>query len=139
MGASFTEKSIWVQLISMLVVLGGYFVLAAPKLAGGQTPISGFVPLFAGSVVIMVGLLVAGHVAIAVAGRPDGRDERDRLIEWRAGSNAGWVAVVGVLAALCGLVLSVDGVWIAHLLLLSLFLASIWKFLLQIYYYRRGT
>jgi len=139
MSASFTEKSVWIQLVSMVLVLGGYFVLAAPMLAGGASPISSFVPLFAGSIVIMVVLLVAGHVAIAVGSQPDGRDERDRLIEWRAGSNAAWVAVAGVLVALGGLVMSVDGVWIAHLLLLSLFLAGIWKFLMQIYYYRRGT
>lgn len=86
----------------------------------------------------MVAVLVVGHTAAAIASRPDGRDERDRMIEWRAESNSGWLLGAGVLMGITAMVLSVPNVWTAHLLLLSLFLSELLKLVLQIVYYRRG-
>jgi hypothetical protein len=83
-------------------------------------------------------VIVAGHIVVAVASRPDGRDERDRLIGWRAESNSGWVLGAGVVTAVTGMVSSLPNVWIAHLLLFSLFLSEVLKLVLQLVYYRRG-
>ena len=79
-----------------------------------------------------------GHVVVAIASRPDGRDERDRLIEWRAESYSGWLVATGVLLGITGMVVSVPNVFTAHLLLLSLFLSEVLKLVLQLVYYRRG-
>ncbi len=138
MNTSFQEKSVWIQMVSMVVILGSYFVVAAVMLSKGLTTLPAFVPLFIAAVVLMVVVLVVGHIVVAIASRPEGRDERDRLIEWRAESNSSWVLAVGVLAAVTGLVLSTDNVWIAHLLLLSLFLSEVVRYLFQLVYYRRG-
>ena len=40
MNASFEEKSVWVQLISMVVVLGSYLVKAAGMMSAGITDLA---------------------------------------------------------------------------------------------------
>jgi len=139
MNASFEEKSAWVQLIALTVVLGSYFLLAGRLLAAGVLELGIYVPLFVGAIVLLVVVLVAGHILVAIASRPDGRDERDRLIEWRAESNASWILGMGVLGAIGALLFAVENVWIAHLLLLSMLVSEIAKLLLQVYYYRFGV
>ena len=138
MNASFEEKSVWIQLISLVIGLGGYFVVAGSMLLGGVTVLVAYMPLFAVAVAFIVAVNVAGHIALAIASRPDGPDERDRLIAWRAESNASWILGVGVLAAIAGMIVSVGEVWVAHLLLLSLFVAEVVKDIAQLVYYRRG-
>ncbi len=138
MSASFEEKSVWIQLSSMLVMLGTYFVIAGLKLSNGVTSLLEFVPLFIAAVVLMVVVLTAGHIVVAIASGPEGRDERDRLIGWRAESNSSWLLAVGVLAAVTGLVFSIEDIWIAHVLVLSLFLSTVVRYVLQLVYYRRG-
>jgi hypothetical protein len=138
MTASFEERSVWIQLAGLVLVLGGYFVAAARMLSAGVDGLVPYVPVFGLSVALMVAVLVAGHVAAALASRPEGRDERDRLIEWRAESRAGWVVAAGVLGAITAMVLAVPNVWVAHLLLFSLFLSEVLKLALQLVDYRRG-
>jgi len=138
MNASFEEKSVSIQLVSMVTVLGSYFVVAARMLSKGVTTVIAFVPLFIVATGLLVGVLVVGHIVIAIASRPKGRDERDRLIEWRAESNSSWILGAGMFAAITGMVVSVDNVWIAHLLLLSMLLSEVAKFIFQLVYYRRG-
>lgn len=138
MNASFEEKSIWVQLISMVVVLGSYLVKAAGMLSAGINDLMAFVPLFLSAVLLLVTVLVAGHIVMAIAGGSEESDERDRLIGWRAESRSSWILSVGVLAALAGLIMSVENVLIAHLLLCSMLLTDVAKYVFQIIYYRRG-
>jgi uncharacterized membrane protein HdeD (DUF308 family) len=139
MNASFEEKSVWIQLVGMVLVLGAYFVVAGRMLAAGVTALPAYAALFAVAVVLMVILLVTGHVVAAIASRPEGRDERDRLIGWRAEHNSSWLLATGVLSAVTAMVFSVDPVWVAHLLLLSLFLSEVLGFVLRLVYYRRGV
>ena len=138
MKASFEEKSVWLQLVGTVLVLGSYFVAAGRLMARGVTQLVAYVPLFAGAVILLVLTLVAGHIVVAIASRPEGRDERDRQIEWRAQSGSGWIVVAGAFTAILGLIVSIDGVWIAHLLLLSVLLSEVARFVLQLVYYRRG-
>jgi hypothetical protein len=135
MSASFEEKSVWIQLVGVVVALGAYFVVAGLMLAHGITILVAYVPLFAVAVVLLVVILVGGHVVAALTGRSEPPDERDRMIEWRGGGGA----ATGVFAALGALVLSVEAVWVAHVLLLSLFMAEVARFGLQLVYYRRGV
>ena len=95
--------------------------------------------LFLVAVVVMVVLLIVGHGVAAVTGRVEGRDERDRLIAWKAEHRSGWVTAAGALGAVACLAAGVDGVWAANLLLVSLALAHVLSFSLQIVYYRRGV
>lgn len=136
--ASFEEKSTWIQLASVTVALTGYFVIAARMLLAGIDVLAAYVPLFVLAVLVIIAINVVGHVVIAIVSRPQGRDERDRVIAWRSEHHSSWLLAVGVLTAITGLVVAVPSVWIAHLLLLSLFLAELLGFALRIYFYRRG-
>lgn len=138
MNASFEEKSVWIQLVATAGVLGAYFLVAGRMYAVGVRHLVPYVPLFAVAVVALVAVLAVGHIAAVVAHRPDGPDERDRLIGWRAESNSGWILAAGVILAIMGMIASYDDVLIAHLLLLSLLASQITAFVLQIVYYRRG-
>lgn len=135
---SFEEKSTWVQLTSLVVGLGGYLVVAGLMLSNGVTALPAFVPVFAVAIVLIVAINVAGHAVAAIASRADEADERDRLIGWRAESFSSWILGVGVIGAIIALILSVGSVWVAHLLLISLFGSEAAKQVLQIVYYRRG-
>ena len=139
MSASFEEKSVWIQLVSTVLGLGAYFVVAGLMLSAGVTALPAYVPLFVVAIVLMVVVMVAGFVIAAIASKPEGRDERDRLIGWRAESNSGWVLATGVLGAVTGMIFSIDTVWIAHGLLLSLFMSEVLGFVLRLVYYRRGV
>jgi hypothetical protein len=97
-----------------------------------------YVPAYAVAVTFMVIVMVVGHAAVAIASRPEGRDERDRLIEWRAESNSGRLVGAGVILGILAMVASVPNVWTAHLLFVSLFLSEVLKGVLQLVYYRRG-
>ena len=138
MNASFEEKSVWIQLISIVIGLGVYFVVAGRMLFNGVNELVAFMPLFAFAVVFIVAVNVTGHVVAAIASRAEDPDERDRIIAWRAESNSSWILGVGVLAAIACLIVSVEEVWVAHLLLLSLFIAEVAKDVNQLVYYRRG-
>ncbi|MFN0131129.1 MAG: hypothetical protein ACKVW3_01130 [Phycisphaerales bacterium] len=138
MGASFEERSVWVQLVGMVVGLGVYFVIAGRMLAAGVRAMPAYAALFIVATVLMVILLVAGHIVMALASKPEGQDERDRVIAWRAEHNSSWVLATGVLAAVTGMVFEIEAVWIANLLLLSLALSEVLGFVLRPVYYRRG-
>lgn len=122
----------------MVAVLGCYFAIAAVMLSNGITELAAYVPLFGAAVVLMVVVLVAGHIVAAVVTRPEPSDERDRLIGWRAESNSSWILGVGVLMAVAGLTMSIERVWVAHVLLGSMFASEVAKYLFQVVYYRRG-
>ena len=138
MDTSFEEKSAWIQLVSLVVGLGGYLAIAGLMLSNGVSVLPPFVPVFVVAIVLIVAVNIAGHVVAAITSRSDGADERDRLIGWRAESGSSWILGVGVIGAIMALILSVDDVWVAHLLLISLFGSEVAKDVLQIVYYRRG-
>ncbi len=139
MNASYPEKSAWVQLVAMALVFGGYFAIAASMRASGVTALAAFVPLFAVSVVLLVVVLVVGHIAAALTGRPQHADERDRLIGWRAEAGASWLLAAGVLASITAMLFAVDAFWIAHGLFAALLASELLKLALQIAFYRRGV
>lgn len=138
MDTSFEEKSVWIQLVSLVVGLGGYLVVASVMLSNGVSALPPFVPVFAVAVVLIVAINIAGHVVAAVISRSHEADERDQLIGCRAESRSSWILGVGAIGAIVALILSVGSVWVAHLLLISLFVSELAKEVLQIVYYRRG-
>ena len=139
MDASFEEKSAWIQLVAMAGALGAYFAIAGIMLANGITVLAAFVPLFIASVVLLVVALTVGHLVAAIVRRPEPADERDRLIAWRSEANAAWIVGVGALLAVGLLTIGTERVWVAHMLLISLFAAELAKNAFQIRFYRAGV
>ncbi len=139
MSTSFEEKSVWIQLICMVIGLGAYFIRAAIMFSNGVREMPAFAALFMVATVFMVIMLIIGHIIAVIARKPEGRDERDRLISWRAEHNSSWVLAVGVFTAVTCMTFSIDNVWTANLLLLSLGLSEVLGLILQLVYYRRGV
>lgn len=135
---SFEERSVWVQLVALVLALAGYAAVSGVMLSKGVDTFAAYVPVFAVSVVLLVLLLVGGHIFAALVGKPEARDERDRLIGWRAESNSSWLLGMGVFAALTAMAFQVPTVWVAHVLLGSVYASEILKLVLQAAYYRRG-
>ena len=138
MNASFEEKSVWIVLTSMVVLYSAYYFVAARMWANGADTLIAYVPLFVIIVIALSTVLVVAHIVAAIVSRPEGRDERDKLIGWRAESNSSWVLATGVLLAIAHMVISPDTVLTAHILLMSLIASEILKAVMQIVYYRRG-
>ncbi|GAB4192630.1 MAG: hypothetical protein Kow00105_06690 [Phycisphaeraceae bacterium] len=139
MDTTFEERSVIVQLISLVLVLGGYLVVAGMMMSSGIQPLTAYLPLFGGAVGLLVVVLVVGHIVALFFGRPERHDERDRLINWRADSIASHVLAGGILIAIIGMVCEMDSVWVAHFLLLTLILHELFKLSLQLIFYRRGV
>lgn len=138
MNASFEEKSTWIQLGSVLVALGAYALWAAPLLAAGESNLGAYLPVFVGTVVLLIVALVVGHLLALLTGQQEERDERDRLVVWRSESASSWVLVLGILAGIAALVFSLQAAIVANALLLSLFLSQGAKYVVQLKLYRRG-
>lgn len=139
MSASFQEKSTWIKLAAMVACMGLYFVIAVQMLTNGVRDFGAFGLIFMQMTVLMVVVLAAGHGVVAALGRQEAPDERDRLISCKANHRSSWVLAVGVCCGLAGLALSVDAVWVAHGLLLSLVLAEVLHDILRLVSFRRGV
>jgi len=136
---SYEEKSVWIQLLTILSVQGAYFVKASVMLQGGNLELSAYAKSFVGALIVQIAVIVGGHVFAALMATPEKTDERDLLIAWKAESRSSWVMGVGIFAAISAMLLKIEVVWVAHILLLSLCLSEILKDALQIVAYRRGV
>lgn len=136
---SFEERSVWVQLVGLGLVLGGYFASVGPMLARGVTHMAPYIAVFAVCLVLLIVVEIVGHIVAAVVGTPEDADERDRLIGWKAEARSSWVLGVGVFGAIGMLAFGVEAVWVANGLLLSLFASEMLKLVLQVVSYRRGA
>jgi hypothetical protein len=136
--ASFEERSAWIQLAGLGVSFAGYLFIASRMLASGVRALPAFAAVLAVSVALLIVILVAGHIVAAATGRTDDRDERDRLIDWRAEARSGWLLAAGVIVGLGCMVAGVPNVWTANLLLAALYVAEMLRLTLQVVSYRRG-
>lgn len=143
---SFKEKSAWGLLIAQVVIGGLYFNAAWGLWQGGGLVASAAFRLLFGYTVLLVVVLVAYHVLIAVFSKPEVEDERDRLIEWRAGHAGGFVLAFGVVTVILhimaagwlGYELFGSPIAIAHFLLLAMVASTVVELALKLFYYRRG-
>jgi len=99
MSRSFEEKSVWIQLVCMLVSLGVYFVLAGRLLASGVREMPAFAALFMVSVVLMVCFMGVAYGLTALMSCVETRDERDQVIAMRSEYRSSWLVAVGVFGA----------------------------------------
>lgn len=137
---SFEERSVWVQLVGLGLVLGGYFASAGPMLARGVMEMAPYISVLAVCLVLLIVVQIVGHIAAAMLGGTDDEtDERDRLIGWKAEARSSWVLGAGVFGAIGALAFGVEAAWVANGLLLALFASEMLKLALQVVSYRRGV
>lgn len=140
MDMSYQEKSIAGSLLAMLVVYGYYF--AAVLRHSGQVGFAVGRLIF--TVIAIIVIEIAYHIALALQSRPEPKDERDILIESKAyrnayfayGTGAFLVISVVIAAGLAGNL--VTPFLLVNLVLLFMVLAEVVKFVTQLLYYRKG-
>lgn len=153
MDMSFREKSIWISLVSTILIFGDYF-LNLLSLSGLPVDVakSAALGLFLRSIflIIVVEIVFQGMLALSNRKAAElGADERDKLFEYK-GNNIGYtILVIGVFITLGRIVfLELNPEFIqdsgllnipfltAHILLFSFILSEVVRFSGQLYYYR---
>ncbi len=109
------ERSTWIVGVSLVVVFGWYFTKIIIEAATTPVDAISYQGLLAVMVVVFMGVVVAGHIALAVITRSSpGRDERDRRVDRFGEFVGGYVLGTGILALLIMAALEVEYFWIAH-------------------------
>jgi len=154
MNMSFREKSIWISLISTLLIFGNYFLNVIslgglPEEAAKAAALG--LSLRAIFLIVIVEIIFQGMLAVSNRKAAElGADERDKLFAYK-GNNFGYtVLAIGVFISLGGSVLlEINPEFIAqsnllkvplltaHILLLSLIFSEVVRFSAQLYYHRR--
>lgn len=155
MNMSFREKSIWISLVSTVLIFGDYFlnVLSLGGLPAEVAKSAALgLSLRAIFLIIIVEIIFQGMLAISNRKAAElGADERDKLFEYK-GNNFGYtILVIGVFISLGRIVLlEMNPEYIAqtnmqniplltaHILLFSFILSEVVRFSAQLYYYRSG-
>lgn len=153
MNMSFREKSIWISLISTLLIFGDYFLnlislVGLPEDVAKAAALG--LSLRAIFLIIIVEIVFQGLLAVSNRKAAEfGADERDKLFEYKGNSFGYTVLVIGVFITLGRLVLlelnpeligHCDVLNIpfltAHILLFSFILSELVRFAGQLYFYR---
>ena len=155
MNMSFKEKSIWISLISTVLIFGDYF-LNVITLGGLPEEVAKSAALGLSLrtifLIIIVEIVFQGMLAVSNRKAAElGADERDKLFEYK-GNNFGYTALsFGVFISL-GMNVSLEmnpelieqytmlniPLLTAHILLFSFIFSEVVRFSSQLYYYRSG-
>lgn len=137
MHATFTEKSVWIQLLGVLTAFGAYFVVAWQMLTTGVVAMSAYTELFTIAAIALIVFMIAGHVTAAIASRPGRPTDRDRVIGWHASHLTSRIVTVGALLAVVCLAAGVPNAWTANLILLVIAVSEVVGAGVKIGTYRR--
>jgi len=138
MNLSYREQSIWGSLAITLIVYGYYFATVFSGAQPSQIDRTALARLI-GAVFVIVVIEIAYHILIALKSKVEPKDERDILIETKAYRNA-YLLLVADLFMLMGtvVVFGLTPLLTVNLMLLSVVISEIVKYLTQLFFYRRG-
>ena len=134
----FREKSAWVTLVAILLVLAA-FALHAPRLSHPAPWV------FHAMLACIAAFIVIETVALLVLRLrhpQDARtplDEREQLINLKASRLASRVYVVGSLLALLTIHRGASGPVVGYFVVLAFVVAEVVKYAARVIYYRRGV
>lgn len=131
------EKSLWLQLLGLVIAFGIYGAVVVP--GAGRDVMPHHIAVFTLAIVLLVVSQVAGHVALAIADRRPGTDERTRLIGLKATRCGSWVLATGVFCALCTALVIRGNFVFTHVLLGFWVLAQVVEIVSQLVLHRRGA
>ena len=154
MNTSFQEKSTWISMLATTAVATWFFSQSIPLIfleeLANREALRAFTGLSIAAVAMIVVLQIVGHILAAVIAKPEGEDERDRLIGMRSDQVGGIVLNVGVIATV-GHILAAGFLdqpsvvalaapfGILNMLVASMVIAEICASLTRIWLYRRGA
>ncbi|KTG28791.1 hypothetical protein AWR38_11820 [Idiomarina sp. WRN-38] len=137
---AFKEKSAWLMLIATLVV-GFYMTYSVVQTYMELQQVPAVLPVFIKLTVTLIIFSVIGQVVLAIANRKQSEqkaDEREKVFIRRGQAAAGGVLAVGVVASLLHFLVLNDGNLLFYSCLLSLVVAQVVEYAVQITSFRRG-
>ncbi len=146
MDMSYQEKSILGSLLAMVVVYSVYFAGTLRDIGRADFNGSSLGRLIFTVIAIIV-IEIVYHIALAIEGGVERKDERDILIECKAYRNAYLVLATGaglvityfIVAGLAGATrIPLTPFLSVNVMLLFMVIAELTKSLTQLFYYRRG-
>lgn len=136
---SFREKSAWFM-AALMIATGLYYgwsVAEASRAIGATAPAT---IAIAYAIWVVIGSIVV-QVALAISSPKEANapaDERERLVEQKAGSWSGVILATGAMLALGHFLVRGDGNLLFHLVMGSLIVAQIANYALEIRFIRRS-
>ena len=133
------EKSTWIVGVSLVLIFGWYFTKILIEAASTPVDTIAYQDLLAEMVVVFVGVVIAGHIALAVITRNSGgQDEKDRRIDRFGEYIGGHVLGAGMLVVLVMAINEVEYFWIAHTTLGIMVLSELITNVTKLAVYKRG-
>lgn len=138
---AYREKIAWLELASMALAYGGYFIAVAALGGARDQPFMLLIGLFAAASAIRVLILGVGYMSIkasTVASERGPRDERDRALARRGAAAGYYVLLAGMI--LVGMILpfTAQGWAIVNAALFAIVLAETVSYGTAVFGYRRG-
>ena len=142
MNLTFREKTLWLSLVSLVVVYAVYFATALSDFSAQIASVH--VSAFVGMLIILITIQIVGNTVLAIANRRElaasvQSDERDTLIRLKGTQLGFYVLVIGVFVSLCLAVLVPGNFVFVHVLLAFWVLAQATETLSRLIFYRRGV
>ncbi len=142
MNISFREKSLWLLLLSLIVVFGVYFVSVLPVRSSNVAPTH--VGSFVGMLILLVVIQIIGQTLLAIANRRElasriQSDERDALIKLKSMRLASYVLATGIFLSICVALVVPGNFAFVHVLLAFWVLAQAVEIVFQLIFYRQGA
>jgi len=138
MNLSYREKSIWGTLATTLVVYGYYFA----TIFGGTQPSQidrMAVGRLMSAVFVIVVIEVVYQIVISATSKIEPKDERDILIETKAYRNAYFLLAADLFMVMGTIVMiGLTPFLTVNLMLLSVVVSEVVKYVTQLFFYRRG-
>ena len=139
---SFHEKSLWASLIAVSLVYGGYFISIIPNLLEREHyPVAAAWPAMIGLTIFIVVVQIVLQLTAAVVSPGtvnDPEDERDKMIDLKAGRYSGVILGAGMLLTIFGIMTGYSGYVLIHFGLFAVVVAELMKLGRQVYFYQAG-
>lgn len=136
---SFSEKSAWIFLVSIVLVFGLYFLHVPLTLDPSPNPrlVRGLFYSIAALVVIEV----IAHLVVFIRAEdpPASKDERERLIDYKAIRLSYYVYVVGSVLAVSTIHFGANAIALSYGVLLAFLIGEVAKNITRIVLHRRGV
>ncbi len=146
---SYQEKRSIVNIISTLLITGGYSAYALPQYPQAEAYSETIFHFWGSFFFILIGVSIVASIIITILfsilntvtngeGEPSLTDERDHVISLRAARNSSYVFISGVLLAMGSLVISQPPTVMFIILILSGVASSLISDMSAFFFYRRG-
>jgi|GEM_PF-357595 len=141
LNTSYHEKSLWVSLVSTVLVFGTYFIKAFGIFGVQSRSGTNLIFTFISAVVVLIVIQITTQIFLTITDRKAveaGQDERDRSIDQRTTRISYYILVVGIWISVGSQVLESDQTLLINLLMLSFVIAEVVGYINRLVIYRRG-